>query len=38
MELGAYGTPPRDEVVDDFFKESLLDRAGLNRRDLDKKR
>ncbi len=33
MALGAYGTPPQDEVVDDFFKESLLERAGLKRND-----
>lgn len=38
MSLGAYGTPPRDEVVDDFFKESLLDRAGLSNKDGKKKR
>lgn len=39
MELGAYGTPPQDEQVDDFFRESLLDRAGLSRRDTgDKKK
>lgn len=33
--LGAYGTPPQDEMMDDFFKESLLDRAGIKRRDKD---
>ena len=38
MELGAYGTPPQDEQVDDFFRESLLDRAGLNRRDSNEKK
>jgi adenylate cyclase len=38
MELGAYGTPPQDEVVDDFFRESLLDRAGLSRRDSTEKK
>ncbi len=38
MALGAYGTPPQDEQVDDFFKESLLDRAGLNRRDSSEKK
>lgn len=32
-ELGAYGTPPQDEQLDDFFTESLLDRAGLRRKD-----
>lgn len=36
-ELGAYGSPPQDEMVDDFFRESLLDRAGLHRRDKDEK-
>ena len=35
-KLGAYGTPPQDEIMDDFFRESLLDRAGLKRRDKDK--
>ncbi len=34
-ELGAYGTPPQDEILDDFFKESLLERAKLKRKDLD---
>ena len=38
MELGAYGTPPQDEKVDDFFRESLLDRAGLSRRDSAEKK
>jgi pSer/pThr/pTyr-binding forkhead associated (FHA) protein len=33
--LGAYGTPPQDEMMDDFFRESLLDRAGLKRREKD---
>lgn len=33
MELGAYGTPPQDEQMDNFFAQSLLDRAGLDRRD-----
>lgn len=37
-ELGAYGTPPQAEQVDDFFKESLLDRAGLSRRDSEVKK
>lgn len=38
-ELGAYGTPPQDEQMDDFFRESLLDRAGLkNDKDEKKKR
>lgn len=30
--LGAYGTPPKDEVMDDFFKDSLLQRAGLEKK------
>jgi adenylate cyclase len=30
--LGAYGTPPQDEQLDNFFGQSLLDRAGLKRR------
>lgn len=38
MEMGAYGTPPQDEQVDDFFRESLLDRAGLSRRETDEKK
>ncbi len=38
MELGAYGTPPQDEIVDDFFRESLLDRAGLKRHDGDQRK
>lgn len=29
--LGAYGTPPQDEQLDNLFSESLLDRAGLSR-------
>jgi adenylate cyclase len=32
-ELGAYGSPPQDEQMDDFFSKSLLDRAGLSRKD-----
>ena len=35
--LGAYGTPPSDEQADDFFKVSLLDRAGLKREGKEKK-
>ena len=34
-ELGAYGTPPQDEQLDNFFSQSLLDRAGLERRSDD---
>jgi adenylate cyclase len=33
---GAYGTPPQDEQVDDFFQKSLLDRAGLSKGDKKK--
>jgi len=29
--LGAYGSPPPDEQMDNFFEKSLLDRAGLKR-------
>jgi adenylate cyclase len=36
-ELGAYGTPPQDEQLDNFFGTSLLDRAGLNRREDTKR-
>jgi adenylate cyclase len=35
--LGAFGTPPQDEYVDDFFEESLLSRAGL-KKDKNKKK
>lgn len=38
MDLGAYGTPPQDEIMDDFFRESLLDRAGLKRREDTKEK
>lgn len=31
-ELGAYGTPPQDEQMDNFFATGLLDRAGLKRK------
>ncbi len=31
-ELGAYGTPPQDEQLDNLFGQSLLDRAGLQSR------
>lgn len=37
-ELGAYGTPPQDEQMDNFFAQSLLDRAGLKRREDEKKK
>ena len=29
-ELGAYGSPPQSEQLDDFFSQSLLNRAGLD--------
>ena len=32
MDHGAYGTPPQDEIMDDFFNESLLERAGLQKK------
>ncbi len=31
-ELGAYGSPPQDEQLDNLFSRSLLDRAGLENR------
>jgi adenylate cyclase len=31
-ELGAYGSPPQDEQLDNLFSRSLLDRAGLDNR------
>ena len=36
--LGAYGSPPQDEQLDNLFSESLLDRAGLKRRERDQDR
>ncbi len=30
--LGAYGSPPQDEQLDNLFSRSLLDRAGLEKR------
>ncbi len=36
-ELGAYGTPPQDEQLDNFFNQGLLDRAGLKRKGDEKK-
>lgn len=30
-DLGAYGSPPQDEQMDNFFEKSLLDRAGLKK-------
>jgi len=32
-KLGAYGSPPQDEQLDNFFSSSLLDRAGLKKKD-----
>ena len=31
-ELGAYGSPPQDEQLDNLFNKSLLERAGLERK------
>ncbi len=31
-ELGAYGSPPQDEQLDNLFNKSLLERAGLHRK------
>lgn len=36
-EMGAYGSPPQDEQLDNMFGQSLLDRAGLSRRSGKKK-
>lgn len=35
-KLGAYGTPPQDEQLDNMFSQSLLDRAGLTRKKDEK--
>jgi adenylate cyclase len=36
--LGAYGPPPADDdYMDELMKSSLMDRAGLSRRDDKKK-
>lgn len=35
-KLGAYGTPPQDEQLDNMFSQSLLDRAGLSRKKEDR--
>ena len=32
---GAYGTPPQEEIVDDFLSKSLLERAGLKKGSKD---
>ena len=34
--LGAYGSPPQDEQMDNFFGMGLLDRAGLSRKNKKK--
>jgi len=31
-ELGAYGTPPQDEQIEDIMQQSLLERAGLQKK------
>ena len=31
-KLGAYGSPPQDEQLDNLFNKSLLERAGLHRK------
>ena len=36
-DLGAYGTPPQDEQLDNLFSQSLLERAGLRHRKDGKK-
>ncbi len=36
-DLGAVGTPPQDEQLDNLFGTSLLDRAGLTRRKENEK-
>ena len=36
-ELGAYGSPPQDDQLDNFFGTGLLDRAGLKRDTSEKK-
>ena len=32
-ELGAYGTPPQDDQMEEILNESLLERAGLKKSD-----
>lgn len=36
-DLGAYGSPPQDEQLDNLFNQSLLERAGLRNKKKDKK-
>lgn len=38
IDLGAVGPPPVDDLPEDVMSQSLLDRAGLERRDKVKKR
>jgi predicted component of type VI protein secretion system len=35
-ELGAIGPPPADNLSEEIMRESLLARAGLNRREIDR--
>ena len=37
-KLGAYGSPPQDEQLDNFFSTSLLDRAGLKKKKKKKEK
>jgi adenylate cyclase len=32
-DLGAYGTPPQDDQIEEILNESLLERAGLKKKD-----
>ena len=32
-DLGAYGTPPQDDQIEEILNESLLERAGLKKND-----
>jgi hypothetical protein len=32
-DLGAYGTPPQDDQMEEILNESLLERAGLKKKD-----
>ena len=34
-DLGAYGTPPQDEQLENLFSQSLLERAGLRKRNKE---
>ncbi len=35
-DLGAYGSPPQDEQLDNLFSQSLQERAGINSRRKNK--